>query len=157
MRHTSLLLAAVIFALPAVTACQTAPPDAPMAVSGADEAAIRALLDSQAAAWNSGDIDGFMDGYWVSPDLRFASGGNVMRGYADTLAGYKARYTSRAAMGTLDFSELEILSLSDDAAVVHGRWQLTRESDTPSGLFTLILRRMEGDWKIISDTTTSAD
>ncbi|MEM6948157.1 MAG: nuclear transport factor 2 family protein [Pseudomonadota bacterium] len=123
-----------------------------------DEAEIKALLAEQAEAWNRGDIDSFMDGYARSDALRFASGGAVTRGWSATLARYKARYRDRAAMGTLTFSDLEIVALSDDAAVAHGAWQLARETDRPSGLFTLVLRQSPaGEWQIVSDTTTSAD
>ena len=115
------------------------------------------MIQKQAAAWNSGDIDAFMDGYLRSSELRFASGGTVTRGFEPTLARYKARYNTPEAMGTLSFTELETVLLSEDAAVLHGRWQLTRENDSPSGLFTLVLRKIGGDWQIISDTTTSAD
>ncbi|RIJ32466.1 YybH family protein [Henriciella mobilis] len=160
MRQTILAATALCLAGFSVTACQTAEPaaaDASVPSVAEDEAAITALLDRQDEAWNAGDIEGFMDGYWQSPELRFASGGTVVRGYAPTLERYRTRYSSRAAMGTLDTSDLEIVRLSPDAAIVHGRWQLERENDTPGGLFTLVLRRMDGEWKIISDTTTSAD
>ncbi|MEM5518702.1 nuclear transport factor 2 family protein [Henriciella sp. AS95] len=150
--------AALISCALVFTACShTTPPPAPVGFSSADEAAIRSLLSTQDGAWNAGDIDGFMEGYWVSPDLRFASGGTVTRGYQETLDRYKARYSNRALMGTLSFDELEVVPLASDAAAVHGRWLLTRANDAPSGLFTLILRKIQGDWKIISDTTTSAD
>ena len=156
MRH--LLTAALLSCSLVFTACtHTTPPQSPVGFSSADDAAIRSLLAAQDAAWNAGDIDGFMHGYWVSPELRFASGGTVTRGYRQTLDRYKARYSDRALMGTLSFDELEVVPLASDAAVVHGRWLLTRESDAPSGLFTLVLRKIEGEWKIISDTTTSAD
>lgn len=156
MRH--LLTAALLSSSLVFTACtHTTPPLSPVGFSSADDAAIRSLLAAQDAAWNEGDIDGFMHGYWVSPELRFASGGTVTRGYQQTLDRYKARYSDRALMGTLSFDELEVVPLASDAAVVHGRWLLTRESDAPSGLFTLVLRKIEGEWKIISDTTTSAD
>ncbi|HIG20997.1 nuclear transport factor 2 family protein [Henriciella sp.] len=118
---------------------------------------IEAVIQKQAAAWNRGDIEAFMDGYLRSSKLRFASGGTVTRGFEPTLARYKARYDTREAMGTLSFTELETVLLSEDAAVLHGRWQLIRDNDTPSGLFTLVFRKIGGDWQIISDTTTSAD
>lgn len=67
------------------------------------------------------------------------------------------RYSDRALMGTLKTTDHEIILLSPDAAVAHGRWQLTREKDTPGGLYTLVLRKSDGAWVIISDTTTSAE
>lgn len=138
-------------------ACNTAPADGLHPSSGVDEVAIGSVLAQQAAAWNAGDIDAFMQGYWKSPQLRFASGVAVTRGYQATLDRYKARYSNRDIMGELRFSELEIVMLAKDAAVVHGHWQLTRSGDAPSGLFTLVFRQIDGSWKIVSDTTTSAD
>jgi len=124
-------------------------------VEGARE--LQTVLTTQQSAWNRGDIDAFMEGYWKHEALRFASGGNVTNGWQATIDRYKARYTDRAAMGTLDFSGLDIEVLSQDAAVVHGRWVLERATDRPSGLFTLVFRNFGSGWVIVSDTTTSAD
>ena len=122
-----------------------------------EEDEIRGVLDQQQDAWNRGDIDGFMQGYWQSPDLRFASGGTVTTGWQETRDRYHQRYSNRALMGTLSFSMLEVEQLSDDAAIVHGQWALERESDRPWGLFTLVFKQIDGAWKIVSDTTTSAE
>ena len=115
------------------------------------------VLMAQQDAWNAGDIDAFMAGYWQSPDLRFASGGSVTRGWQATRDRYHARYSDRSIMGLLSFDQLEVVEFSDDAAIVHGAWLLTRENDAPSGLFTLVFRKIDGAWLIVSDTTTSAD
>lgn len=122
-----------------------------------DEDRVRTILSAQQIAWNAGDIDGFMQGYWRSPDLRFASGGSVTNGWQSTRDRYHARYSDRALMGELSFSDLEFDTLSSDAAIVHGAWALRRDGDRPSGLFTLIFKRIDGEWKIVSDTTTLAD
>lgn len=124
--------------------------------SETDADRIRTVLTTQQTAWNAGDIDGFMAGYWNSPDLRFASGGTVTRGWQATRDRYHKNYADRALMGTLTFSDLEIVEISDDAAIVHGGWALARNGDEPSGLFTLLLRKIDGAWKVVSDTTTSA-
>src|SRR5436305_10001533 len=84
-------------------------------------AAIRAVLDAQAAAWNRGDIEGYMDGYDRSPNTEFVGGDNITRGWQQVLDQYKKRYNSREKMGTLTFSDLEITVLSKDAALVLGR------------------------------------
>jgi ketosteroid isomerase-like protein len=122
-----------------------------------DEAAILALLEAQDVAWNEGDIEGFMAGYLRSPDLRFASGGNITRGWDETLARYKARYGTGAEMGTLTTSDHEIEILSADAAIAHGKWQLDWQGKQPWGLYTLVLRKVDGAWLIVSDTTTAAE
>lgn len=129
-----------------------------LGISEADqEAMIISVLTKQQDAWNAGDIDGFMAGYWQSPDLRFASGGTVTRGWQETSDRYHKNYADRAAMGTLTFSDLDVSRIGDDDAVVHGGWSLERAEDNPSGLFTLLLRKIDGDWKVVSDTTTSAN
>ena len=113
-------------------------------------------VEAQDAAWNRGDIDAFMEGYWKSPELRFASGGNVTRGWDETNARYHNTYGGPETMGTLVTDDYEIVLLGPDAAVAHGRWKLEGREGTPWGLYTLVLRKMGGEWKIVSDTTTSA-
>ena len=116
-------------------------------------AEIRKVMDAQVTAWNAGDIDGFMRGYWNSPELVFVST-NVTRGWQPTIDRYKKSYDSRAKMGTLTFSDLEIEVLSKDAAKVLGSWSLTREKDNPKGKFTLIFRKFKDGWKIVHDHTS---
>ncbi|HEY0006934.1 MAG TPA: nuclear transport factor 2 family protein [Pyrinomonadaceae bacterium] len=118
--------------------------------------AVRAVLDAQVAAWNRGDIEGFMDGYARSAELSFVSGDRLTRGWQETLDRYKKSYDSREKMGQLAFTELEITPLGKDAAVALGRWQLARAADTPHGRFTLILRRTKQGWRIVHDHTSSA-
>ncbi len=116
---------------------------------------IIAILHVQDTAWNAGDIDGFMAHYLATENLRFASGGEVKRGWQATIDGYKSRYPDKAAMGTLSFTNLEIKVLSAQYAQVFGRWELARKHDNPGGLFTLLLKRQGGKWVIISDHTSS--
>ena len=115
---------------------------------------IRKVMDAQVAAWNTGDIDGFMQGYWKSPKLLFVSGANVTRGWQPTIERYKKNYDSRAKMGTLAFTDLEVNVLSRDSAAVLGNWALAREKDNPKGKFTLIFRKFKDGWKIIHDHTS---
>jgi ketosteroid isomerase-like protein len=147
------LIAATAILLLAACASSSVSPSA----RAADEAAILALLEAQDIAWNEGDIEGFMAGYLRSPDLRFASGGNITRGWDETLARYKARYGTGAEMGTLTTSDHEIEILSADAAIAHGKWQLDWKGKQPWGLYTLVLRKTGGEWRIVSDTTTAAE
>lgn len=118
------------------------------------QAAIRTVMDDQVAAWNSGDIDGFMAGYWKTEKLVFVSGDTVTRGWQPTLDRYKKNYDSRAKMGVLKFSDLEITMLSKDAAAVLGSWSLAREKDNPHGKFTLIFRKFKEGWRIVMDHTS---
>ena len=120
------------------------------------DAAIRAVLDTQAAAWNRGDIEGYMDGYDRSPKTEFVGGDTINRGWQSVLDRYKQRYDTREKMGFLTFSDLEITVLSKDAALVLGRWRLKRTNDEPHGTFTLLFRKTKAGWRIVHDHTSSA-
>jgi beta-aspartyl-peptidase (threonine type) len=115
---------------------------------------VRAVLDAQVAAWNRGDIEGFMRGYAESDDTIFISGDTVTRGWQTVLNRYKKGYDTREKMGVLTFSELEITPFGKDAAVVIGRWQLKRAADAPKGRFTLIFRRTRAGWRVVHDHTS---
>jgi uncharacterized protein (TIGR02246 family) len=116
--------------------------------------AIRQVMDDQTAAWNRGDIDGFMNGYWNSPEMTFVSGDNVTKGWQETTDRYKKSYNTREKMGVLTFSELEITLLSKDSAVVLGRWKVAHEPKDNQGRFTLTFRKFKAGWRIILDHTS---
>ena len=118
--------------------------------------AIRHVLDEQAAAWNRGDLETFLQGYWRSPELTFYSGATVISGWDATLTRYRKRYQSEGReMGKLTFSDLESHPLSADSAWVGGRWQLEmKNGDKPGGLFTLIFRKFPEGWRIVHDHTS---
>ena len=119
-------------------------------ITSNDLAAIRAVLDTQAAAWNRGDIDAYMAGYAQSDDTMFV-GTDVTRGWTKVRDRYKAKYDSRAKMGTLVFSDLDLRPVGNLDVIVTGAWKLTREADTPHGRFTLIFHRRPEGWRIVYD------
>lgn len=119
------------------------------------EATILAVMDAQVEAWNEGKIRTFMDGYAHTDSLLFLSGGNVRRGWEEAYYAYVRNYPDCDAMGTLSFSELSVRVLSDSYALVHGRWRLEREDDSPGGLFTLLFAKEGQDWRIVHDHTSS--
>ena len=139
--------------------CGGAEPSEPSDAEAA-RTSIRAVLDRQVEAWNRGDVEAFMEGYWRSDSLRFASGGDVRRGWQATLEAYRQGYPDRAAMGTLAFEDLDIRVLSPSWAVVFGRWRLRREGDLPEsgGLFTLLFEKPSADapWRVVHDHTSAA-
>jgi ketosteroid isomerase-like protein len=118
----------------------------------AAEKGVRAILDAQVAAWNRGNIEAFMEGYWKSPELTFVSGTSVTKGWDETLARYRKRYQSEGReMGTLTFDDLDIQVFSKDAAVVRGAWKLKMKD---GGRFTLIFKRVKEGWRIVYDHTS---
>lgn len=112
------------------------------------------LVQTQAKAWNRGDIEAFMETYWKSEKLTFSSGGKTQRGWQTTLNGYKNRYPNRKIMGKLTFSELEVQLLGDSAALMLGRWQLDRD-DPIGGNFSLVWKKIDSKWLIVHDHTSS--
>lgn len=119
-----------------------------------DQEAIEQVMLNQQEAWNRGDIEDFMNGYWRSDDLIFTSGGRIRRGWQATLDSYKANYT-KETMGQLAFTDLEIVKTADNEAVVVGRWALSGLETTPKGGFTLVFRKVSEGWRITRDHTTS--
>lgn len=151
MRNLFVLLLLVVLAI-ASLAAQT-PAESPQA-----DAQIRDVLQKQVAAWNRHDLEGFMAGYWHSPELTFYSGGSTTKGWEPTLERYRQRYQANgAAMGKLEFSDLSVEPLCADAAFVRGHWQLTMpDGKQPHGLFTLIFRKFPDGWRVIHDHTSAA-
>ena len=117
------------------------------------QAAIRAVLQSQVDAWNRHDLDAFMAGYWSSPNLTFFSGAKETRGWQATLDRYRKNYQSGdAEMGKLEFSDLQVEMLGPQSAFVRGKFHLTLSNGKqPHGLFTLIFREFPEGWRIIHD------
>jgi len=124
-----------------------------------EKAAVERVLVTQQDAWNRHDLDGFMAGYWNSPELTFFSGAKETSGWQATLDRYRATYTSPGhEMGKLEFSGLRIVTLGPDAAFVRGAWHLTMpDGKTPHGVFTLVFRKFGDAWKIVHDHTSAAE
>jgi len=119
-------------------------------------AQIRSVLQAQQEAWNRGDVDGFMNGYAHSKSIIFVSEDTVARGWETVHDRYQKKYSDRAKMGVLTFSSVEITPLSNDAAVVLGRWKLRRALDQRQACFRLIFRKTADGWRIVHDHTSAA-
>src|SRR6266849_4971260 len=120
-----------------------------------DRAAITKILEAQQSAWNGGNVDAFLEGYWHSADLTFSGTGGIARGWDAVLARYKKNYPDRAAMGHLDFSGLKFHFLGADAALVLGHWHLARAQGDIGGVFSLVFQRVPEGWRIIHDHTSA--
>ncbi len=121
-----------------------------------EEETIKGVLAAQSQAWNRGDIPAFMNSYWQDDKLRFASGNSITHGWQQTLDRYLARYPDQATMGELSFDIKEVRLLGEHNALVFGHWQLKRQGDKPEGLFTLLMEKIKGEWKVVADHTSSA-
>ncbi len=116
-----------------------------------DETAIRQVLEQQSAAWNSGDIDAYMTGYWNNDSLVFIGKNGPTYGYNATLQRYKSSYPDAEKMGKLNFTILQVKELSKDYYFVLGKWELRRSMGDLSGHFTLLFRHIAGRWLIVAD------
>ncbi|HEV3374315.1 MAG TPA: nuclear transport factor 2 family protein [Candidatus Acidoferrum sp.] len=141
---------AVILSLCFPAAGQNAPPDK----NQIDRAAITGVLRAQQGAWNRGDVEAFLQGYWRSPELTFSGTGGIARGWDAVLARYKEHYPDRSAMGKLEFSDLEFRFLGPDAALILGHWHLERQKGNVGGVFSLVFERFPEGWRIIHDHTS---
>ena len=121
------------------------------AQTNADEKAIRELLHKQNEAWNRGNIDEFMHGYWQNDSLMFIGQSGVTYGYQNTLNNYKKNYSDTAKMGKLFFDLLQVKKLSADYYWVLGKWFLKRSVGNVGGQYTLLFRKINGQWVIIAD------
>ena len=116
-----------------------------------DETEVRNLLAKQSAAWNRGDIEAFMVGYWENDSLMFIGKSGVTYGYKNTLANYKRNYPDTTVMGKLTFTLIQVKQLSQEYFHVTGKYYLTRTIGDASGHFTLMFRKINGKWVVISD------
>ena len=113
--------------------------------------AILNVLETQRQAWNKGDLESYMQGYWKSDSLLFVGKSGPKYGWQTTLDNYRKGYPDKAAMGYFTFNILKVEMVGKGSAFVLGAWHLKRANDNPGGYFTLWLRKIKGEWKVVSD------
>jgi ketosteroid isomerase-like protein len=137
-----------------VSLCLASPAHAdPTSISPQWPGEVTRVLEAQVQAWNKKDLEGYMAGYWKSPELTFFGGKEIARGWQETLERYRKKYRPED-MGRLSFEQLSIVPLGDSAALARGRWRLepSRAAGKSSqGVFTVILKKLPEGWKIIHD------
>ena len=116
-----------------------------------DKQAILNLLEQQRGDWNKGDLEAFMQGYWKSDSLLFVGESGPTYGWQKTLDNYKKGYPDKKSLGFLTFGIKKVELITKDRAFVLGSWNVKREKDELKGYFTLLLRKIEGVWKVIVD------
>jgi ketosteroid isomerase-like protein len=135
----------IIIALAAISAFN------PLQAQDSEVTRIKALMNAQLNAWNQGNVEGFMQTYWKSDSLLFIGKKGVTYGWQATLDNYKKAYPGKEGMGTLAFDLLEFKKIAADVYFVVGKWSLTRSIGDLSGHFSILLRRIGGEWKIVAD------
>jgi ketosteroid isomerase-like protein len=122
-----------------------------------DRTSIVGVIEAQAAAWNRGDLDGYMAGYAKIDQLVFTSGAKVRRGYQATYDAFHTKYAQdRSKMGKLAFEILEVQPIGADGAVVLGNWKLTGSPSDGSGVFSVVVERRPEGWRVVHDHTSAA-
>ena len=119
-----------------------------------DELSIRRLMNDQVTAWNNGDVTAFMQGYWNDDSLTFITKNGPEYGWRPVLEHYKKGYPDRSAMGVLQFDHLIFRRLSQEYYFVIGSWHIRKDAGDIGGQFTLLFRKIHGEWKIVVDHTS---
>ena len=122
-------------------------------ISNAQEKDILNVMNNQQTAWNTGNIEGFMQGYWKNEKMMFIGKNGPNYGWQKTLDNYKKSYPTKEKMGILTFSDIEVKMLGKNYAHVFGKWNLKREDGDLGGIYTLVFQKFKDGWKIISDHT----
>ena len=118
-----------------------------------DKSAILSVMDLQEKAWSNNDLEGFMQGYWKSDSLKFYGSSGLTKGWQQTLDNYKKGYPTKDHTGTLNFKINDISKINDQAYFVMGEYHLTRTIGAANGVFMIIFKKIEGEWKIVADTS----
>lgn len=140
------------------TLASTTPAPAPKVqaphMSRTPEEIILATLKAQSAAWNEGNMDAFMEAYWKSDELKFVSGNVVTQGYSSVQKRYREKYGNSGNLGLLQLDKTDFVQVTDDVAVVTGRFNLAKDGDDSTGTFSLVMKRIDGMWRIAHDHST---
>lgn len=118
-----------------------------------DKEAILAIMDAQQIAWSKHDLEGFMQGYWKSDSLKFYGSSGLTYGWDKTLVNYKKSYPTPEDSGVLNFKINDISKIEEDAYFIMGAYLLTRKKGNANGIFMIIFRKINGEWKIVADTS----
>ena len=116
-----------------------------------DKAAILEVMQEQEKDWNNGDLEGFMQGYWKSDSLKFYGSNGLINGWQKTLDRYNSAYPTKAETGTLKFVINDVSKIESNSYWVMGEYHLTRDVGDANGVFIIIFKKINGQWKIVAD------
>ncbi|MFY0630608.1 MAG: nuclear transport factor 2 family protein [Flavobacteriaceae bacterium] len=118
-----------------------------------DKTAILSIIKAQEKAWSNHDLEGFMEGYWKSDSLKFYGSSGLTYGWKETLANYKKGYPTKEYTGVLKFKVKDISKIQDESYYIMGEYHLTRTIGNAFGVFMIIFKKIDGEWKIVADTS----
>jgi len=118
-----------------------------------DKAAILKVMKTQEKTWSNHDLEGFMQGYWKSDSLKFYGSNGLTKGWQQTMDNYKKGYPTKEHSGTLNFTIKDISKISDESYWVMGEYHLKRKVGDANGVFMIIFKKINGEWKIVADTS----
>jgi hypothetical protein len=116
-----------------------------------DKEAILAVMRLQEKAWSANDLEGFMDGYWKNDSLKFYGSSGLTKGWQQTLDNYKRGYPTKEHSGTLNFKINDISRIDQGSYWVMGEYFLKRSVGDANGVFLIIFKKIDGEWKIVAD------
>ncbi len=116
-----------------------------------DIQSIQKILSNQITAWNKGDLNSFMEGYWQNDSLVFIGKKGITYGFNKTLDNYKKNYPDKSHMGQLQSDIISMKPIDNSHYFIIGKWHLTRSVGDLEGHFTLLFKKINGIWNIIAD------
>ncbi len=134
-----------------IISCTTKPKIEASSNSEKDKTAILQVMTIQEEAWKNHDLEGFMEGYWKSDSLKFYGGSGLTLGWKNTLSNYKKGYPTKTESGDLRFVINDISKIENNNYWVMGEYHLTRDVGNANGVFIIIFKKINGEWKIIAD------
>lgn len=127
------------------------PPGNKLGLDNTTREEILKILKKQEEDWSKGDIEAYMEGYWKSDSLKFIGKNGVTYGWQNTMAKYQKSYPDKDSMGKLKFEIISMEMICFKTVLVIGKWNLTRKSDFLQGYYSLIWKRIDGKWVIVTD------
>jgi len=118
-----------------------------------DKKAIQKVLKKQRLAWSDNDIEKFMEGYWKNDSLKFYGKNGMTQGWENILDNYLKAYPTEDHTGILSYKTNDITKISNNAYYVLGEYHIKREVGNATGIFMLIFKKINDEWKIIADTS----
>jgi uncharacterized protein (TIGR02246 family) len=127
--------------------------------ANSDAQQIYALLLKLFDCWNAHDIDGYLNGYWNSPDLLVLVDSEEYNGWQQLRDSYRLAYPNQDSMGHITPARIQIKLLKPDVALALIGWSMSFPNSKQNvvGNSMMNLERFDGAWKIVASHTSTAE